>query len=332
MRRPRRAGEAAAGSLRAAMSRRRSRSSPGGPADRVHLAIGERQRLDQVIGDALGAHFRQDLVVVRAGRVGEPPPDRRGALEDDRHRARRYVLVSIISYAASVTSTPSPCRHRKRRPMTSGCSVVTNTATRCSGSPQASRRSHSSATTSWAAARCARRRPATRPPLDALGADCRAIRPLCPRRTAPPSLSDGHARTGEALDGRDRRCRHAGRGSSRPGTPAAARIRLARAAGLPRAAFLAGCTSMAPQDDPRPRSHRRPPRTQRGGRSLRLAGDRQRDQAQGARGSAEATRLRVRYSYFDASAPGATDWTRVLRAERACTGLRSATSRWRAAP
>ena len=37
--------------------------------------------------------------------------------------------------------------------------------------------------------------------------------------------------------------------------------------------------------------------------------------------SAEATRLRVRYSYFDPSAPGATDWTRVLRTERACTGF-----------
>jgi len=34
-----------------------------------------------------------------------------------------------------------------------------------------------------------------------------------------------------------------------------------------------------------------------------------------------ATTLRVRYSYFDASVPGATDWTRVLQAERACTGF-----------
>jgi hypothetical protein len=34
-----------------------------------------------------------------------------------------------------------------------------------------------------------------------------------------------------------------------------------------------------------------------------------------------ATRLRVRYSYFDASVPGATDWTRILQAERACTGF-----------
>jgi hypothetical protein len=31
--------------------------------------------------------------------------------------------------------------------------------------------------------------------------------------------------------------------------------------------------------------------------------------------------LRVRYSYFDPNAEGATDWTRVLRAERACTGF-----------
>jgi hypothetical protein len=39
-----------------------------------------------------------------------------------------------------------------------------------------------------------------------------------------------------------------------------------------------------------------------------------------ARGGA-ATRLRVRYSYFDASVPGATDWTRILQAERECTGF-----------
>ena len=37
--------------------------------------------------------------------------------------------------------------------------------------------------------------------------------------------------------------------------------------------------------------------------------------------SGEVTHLRVRYSYFDASAPGATDWTRVLQAPRACTGV-----------
>lgn len=37
--------------------------------------------------------------------------------------------------------------------------------------------------------------------------------------------------------------------------------------------------------------------------------------------AAAATRLRVRYSYFDASVPGATDWTRILRAERECTGF-----------
>ena len=37
--------------------------------------------------------------------------------------------------------------------------------------------------------------------------------------------------------------------------------------------------------------------------------------------SGEVTHLRVRYSYFDASAPGATDWTRVLQAARACTGV-----------
>jgi hypothetical protein len=34
-----------------------------------------------------------------------------------------------------------------------------------------------------------------------------------------------------------------------------------------------------------------------------------------------ATTLRVRYSYFDPSVPGAADWSRVLVAERACTGF-----------
>ncbi len=37
--------------------------------------------------------------------------------------------------------------------------------------------------------------------------------------------------------------------------------------------------------------------------------------------SGEVTRLRVRYSYFDPSAPGGTDWIRVLQAERECTGV-----------
>jgi hypothetical protein len=37
--------------------------------------------------------------------------------------------------------------------------------------------------------------------------------------------------------------------------------------------------------------------------------------------SGEVTHLRVRYSYFDASAPGASDWTRVLVADRECAGV-----------
>jgi hypothetical protein len=37
--------------------------------------------------------------------------------------------------------------------------------------------------------------------------------------------------------------------------------------------------------------------------------------------SGDSTRLKVRYSYFDPSAPGATDWTRVFQTERACTGF-----------
>jgi len=37
--------------------------------------------------------------------------------------------------------------------------------------------------------------------------------------------------------------------------------------------------------------------------------------------SGEVTHLRVRYSYFDPGAPGAADWTRVVQAERECTGV-----------
>jgi hypothetical protein len=37
--------------------------------------------------------------------------------------------------------------------------------------------------------------------------------------------------------------------------------------------------------------------------------------------SGEVTQLRVRYSYFDPSAPGEAEWTRVLQAERQCTGI-----------
>jgi hypothetical protein len=98
--------------------------------------------------------------------------------------------------------------------------------------------------------------------------------------------------------------------------------RRARAAGLIALAQLVGCTSVAPQDD--------------------LAAEIQRYYAEHASeedgrcatpeiasvtrrkvlgSSAEVTQLRVRYSYFDPSAPGASDWTRVLVAERPCTGV-----------
>ena len=57
-----------------------------GPADRVHLAVGERQRLDQIVGDAFGAQLLDDLVVVRAVRGLDPATDRLGGLEDDPDR------------------------------------------------------------------------------------------------------------------------------------------------------------------------------------------------------------------------------------------------------
>lgn len=37
--------------------------------------------------------------------------------------------------------------------------------------------------------------------------------------------------------------------------------------------------------------------------------------------SADQTTIRVRYSYFDATAGGPTDWERVLQVERTCTGF-----------
>ena len=98
--------------------------------------------------------------------------------------------------------------------------------------------------------------------------------------------------------------------------------RLPRAAGLLALTSLIGCTSMAPQDDlaAEVTQYYAAHASEEDGRcsSPEIATVTRRKVLAS---SAEATRLRVRYSYFDASAPGATDWTRVLRAERACTGL-----------
>ena len=109
----------------------------------------------------------------------------------------------------------------------------------------------------------------------------------------------------------------------RPGTAAHhGHGRLPRAAGLFALTSLIGCTSMAPQDDlaAEVTQYYAAHASEEDGRcsSPEIATVTKRKVLAS---SAKATRLRVRYSYFDASAPGATDWTRVLQAERACTGL-----------
>ncbi len=64
-----------------------------GPADRVDLAVRERERLDQVVGDALGAQLLDDAEVVRTVGIGEPAADRAAAAEDQRDRAREIALL-----------------------------------------------------------------------------------------------------------------------------------------------------------------------------------------------------------------------------------------------
>jgi hypothetical protein len=97
---------------------------------------------------------------------------------------------------------------------------------------------------------------------------------------------------------------------------------LPRVAGVLALTSLIGCTSTAPQDDLATEVTRyyAAHASEEDGRcrSPEIAGVTERT-VLGSRG--EVTLLRVRYSYFDASAPGATDWTRVLQAPRACTGV-----------
>jgi hypothetical protein len=114
-----------------------------------------------------------------------------------------------------------------------------------------------------------------------------------------------------------------GQEPARAGTPDRRRHgRPARAPAVFVLASLLGCTSMAPQDDlaAEVAQYYAAHASEEDGRctSPEIAGVTKRKVLAS---SAEATRLRVRYSYFDPSAEGATDWTRVLRAERACTGF-----------
>jgi hypothetical protein len=114
-----------------------------------------------------------------------------------------------------------------------------------------------------------------------------------------------------------------GKEPSRAGTLArGAHGRLARTGGVLALASLVGCTSMTPSDDlaSEVAQYYAAHASEEDGRctSPEIATVTKRKVLAS---SAEATRLRVRYSYFDPSAPGATEWTRVLRAERACTGF-----------
>jgi hypothetical protein len=101
-----------------------------------------------------------------------------------------------------------------------------------------------------------------------------------------------------------------------------ARRPLARTGGILALAWLVGCTSMAPRDDlaAEVAQYYAAYASEEDGRcnSPEIASVTKRKVLAS---SAEATRLRVRYSYFDPSAEAATDWTKVLGTERACTGF-----------
>ena len=100
------------------------------------------------------------------------------------------------------------------------------------------------------------------------------------------------------------------------------RARDARVAGLLALGCLAGCTTTPPPDDVTTKitQYYAEHASEEGGRCAEpeIASVTKR-KVLGRSG--QVTQLRVRYSYFDASAPGATDWTRVLQAPRVCTGV-----------
>jgi hypothetical protein len=116
-----------------------------------------------------------------------------------------------------------------------------------------------------------------------------------------------------------------GGGDARAGVlPAARRVRarLARTLGSLALALLTGCTSLPPRDNVADEVARyyAAHASEEDGRctSPEIAAVTKRKVLAS---SAETTRLRVRYSYFDPGAPTSTDWTRVLQAERPCTGF-----------
>jgi hypothetical protein len=121
----------------------------------------------------------------------------------------------------------------------------------------------------------------------------------------------------KAFDCRGRRIQ-AGGGARRLGRG----DRHARAAGLLALGWLAGCTTTPPPDDVTSKitQYYAEHASEEDGRCVAPAiASVTKRKVLGSSG--EVTHLRVRYSYFDASAPGATDWPRVLQAPRACTGV-----------
>jgi hypothetical protein len=98
--------------------------------------------------------------------------------------------------------------------------------------------------------------------------------------------------------------------------------RIARAGGPLALALLVGCASMAPEDDLAAKiaQYYAEHASEEDGRCAapEIASITRRKVLAT---SGEVTRLRVRYSYFDPTAPGGTDWIRVLQAERECAGV-----------
>ena len=63
-----------------------------GPGDRVHLAVAEVERIDQIVGDAARRQLGQNDEIPGAIGIGEPAPDRPAGPDD---RGQRALLVGV---------------------------------------------------------------------------------------------------------------------------------------------------------------------------------------------------------------------------------------------